>query len=89
MLNIFEVKNINFYNFFNYARNIGVNINKELYVKKIQENNNGIFINNSIDPNQLLISFPKKLVIILKLHFLVMEVMSYLQDIIDIYTMKF
>ena len=63
MLNIFEVKNINFYNFFNYARNIGVNINKELYVKKIQENNNGIFINNSIDPNQLLISFPKKLVI--------------------------
>ena len=63
MLSISEVRNINFENFFNYARNIGIYVNKELYVKKIYENNNGIFINNSIDPNQLLISLPKKFVI--------------------------
>ena len=63
MLSISEERNINFENFFNYARNIGVHINKELYVKKIYKNNNGIFINNSIDPNQLLVSLPKKFVI--------------------------
>ena len=63
MLSISEVKNINFENFFNYARNIGVYINKELYVKQIHNNNNGIFIKNSINPNQLLISLPQKLAI--------------------------
>lgn len=63
MLSISEERNINFENFFNYARNIGVHINKELYVKKIDKNNNGIFINNNIDKNQTLISLPKKLAI--------------------------
>ena len=63
MLSISEVRNINFENFFNAARNIGVYINKELYVKQINKNNNGIFIKNSIDPNQLLISLPQKLAI--------------------------
>ena len=63
MLNISEERNINFENYLNYARSIGIHINKELYVKKINKNNNGIFVNNGINANQLLISFPKKLVI--------------------------
>jgi len=63
MLNISEERNINFENYLNYARSIGININKELYVKKINKNNNGIFVNNGINANQLLISLPKKLVI--------------------------
>ena len=63
MLSITEERNINFENFFNHAKNIGVYINKELYVKKIHKSNNGIFIKNNIDPNQLLISLPKKLAI--------------------------
>ena len=63
MLNISEKRNINFENFFNKARNLGIYINQNLYIKQISEDNNGLFAKNDVDVNQLLIKFPKNLLI--------------------------
>ena len=63
MLNISEKRNINFENFFNHARSVGVYLDKNLYVKQITDDNNGIFTNKNISANQILISLPRKFLI--------------------------
>ena len=63
MLNISEIRNINFDNFFNLAKRSGVFINKNLEVREIKKNNNGIFAKKIIKPNEILISLPKNLFI--------------------------
>ena len=63
MLNISEKRNIHFENFFKKARDLGVYINQNLHIKQISKGNNGLFANNDIDVNQLLIKVPKNLLI--------------------------
>ena len=63
MLNISEKRNINFESFFKKARDLGTYINQNLYIKQISKDNNGLFANNDIDVNQLLIKVPKNLMI--------------------------
>ena len=63
MLNISEKRNINFENFLHYARNIGIYVNKYLCIKEVSKGNNGIFSNNDIHKNELLIELPKSFLI--------------------------
>ena len=63
MLNIYEDKQINFDEFINLGKKIGVLLNENLIIKKIFDNNYGIFAKNNINPQKKLISIPKKLLI--------------------------
>ncbi len=63
MLNISEERNINFEKFLHYAQNIGIYVNKHLCIKEVSKGNNGIFSNNDIHKNELLIKLPKSFLI--------------------------
>ena len=63
MLNIFEKKNIDLDYFFTVAKRLGVIINDNLYIKKISENNNGIFLKGLINKNQKILSIKKEFLI--------------------------
>ena len=60
MVNISNNRNINYENFFDFAREIGILINKKIIVKEINKDNHGIFANDNIDPGAILINIPSK-----------------------------
>jgi len=60
MNNISNERNINYENFFKLAREIGILINKNISVKEISKDNYGIFANDNIELDALLINFPRK-----------------------------
>lgn len=63
MLNIFEKKNIDLDYFLTVAKRLGIIINDNLYIKKISENNNGIFLKGLINKNQKILSIKKEFLI--------------------------
>ena len=63
MINIYENKIINYEILFDLAKQNGIFINQNLFVKKIFENNYGIFTKKDIPNNQKIIVLPKKFLI--------------------------
>ena len=63
MVNISNKRNINYKNFFDLAREIGILINKNIIVKEINKNNFGIFANDNINSDIILIDIPRKFII--------------------------
>ena len=63
MLRIFDRKNIDYDNFLDLARNQGIYVNENLFLKKIEENNYGVFAREEINNNNKIISIPKKFLI--------------------------
>ena len=63
MLHISDKKKIDYDNFLDLARNLGIYIHENLYLKKIAENNYGVFTRGEINSNNKIISIPKKFLI--------------------------
>ena len=63
MLHISDRKNIDCDNFLDLARNQGIYVNENLFLKKIEENNYGVFAREEINNNNKIISIPKKFLI--------------------------
>ena len=79
MVNISNKRNINYKNFFDLAREIGILINKNIIVKEINKNNFGIFANDNINSDIILIDIPRKFVISKKVfkNFLLKNTIEY------------
>ena len=63
MLHISDKKKIDFENFLDNARNQGIYVNENLFLKKISEDDYGIFARGEIDKKNKIISIPKKFLI--------------------------
>lgn len=67
MVNISNKRNINHKNFLDLARKIGLFINKNIITKEVNKDNHGIFVNDNIDPGEILINVPRNFFISKKL----------------------
>ena len=63
MLHISDKKKIDYDNFLDLARNVGIYVNENLCLKKITENNYGVFARGEINNDNKIISIPKKFLI--------------------------
>ena len=63
MLHISENKIIDYDKYFNLAKSLGIYVNENLYIKKISDNNYGVFSKGEINNKDKIISIPKKYLI--------------------------
>ena len=63
MLHFSDKKNFDYNLFFDTARSSGIHINENLFIKKIADENYGVFTSGKIKTNNKIISIPKKFLI--------------------------
>ena len=60
MINISNERNINYENFFDLAREVGILISKNIIIKETNKDNYGIFAKENIEKDSILINIPRK-----------------------------